>query len=133
MNDALFRRASQVGVVQPLAEIVEAVRGASCGCTALVHTDASQAVGKIAVDVGAMGVDLLTVAGHKLYAPKGVGALYIRKGTPCLTPLMHGGGQECGRRAGTENVILSVAMGRACEIAAEHLPDFIQRTERLRW
>lgn len=85
----------------------------------LVHTDASQAVGKMEVNVQAMGVDLLTVAGHKIYAPKGVGCLYVRTGTPPLTPLFHGPHQEFGMRAGTENVILAVGLGEACAIISQ--------------
>ena len=76
-----------------------------------MHTDAAQSVGKIPARVNDLGVDLLSVAGHKLYAPKGVGALYVRRGTP-LEPLIHGAGHEQGRRAGTENVLLDVGAGR---------------------
>jgi cysteine desulfurase len=86
----------------------------------LVHTDAAQSLGKIPVDVAAMGVDLLSVAGHKLYAPKGVGALYIRRGVS-LEKFCHGAGQENGLRAGTENVLEIVGLGQACEIAARDL------------
>jgi cysteine desulfurase len=88
---------------------------------ALVHTDAAQAAGKIPLDVTELGVDLLTIAGHKLYAPKGIGALYIRTGTP-IHPIIHGGGQEHGLRSGTENVAFIVALGTAAGIAAERLP-----------
>jgi cysteine desulfurase len=88
---------------------------------ALMHTDASQAVGKIPIEVTTLGVDLLTVAGHKLYAPKGVGALYVRRGVP-LEPIIAGGGQERGIRAGTENVAAIVALGTACELAGQVLP-----------
>ena len=86
----------------------------------LFHTDAAQSVGKIPARVDELGVDLLSVAGHKLYAPKGVGALYIRQGV-VLEPLMHGAGHEAGRRAGTENVLLDVALGAACKLAAAEL------------
>jgi cysteine desulfurase len=82
----------------------------------LVHTDAAQTAGKIAVDVAALGVDFLTVAGHKLYGPKGVGALYIREGIE-LEPLLHGASHEAGRRAGTENTLEIVGLGAACELA----------------
>ncbi|HUT32717.1 MAG TPA: cysteine desulfurase family protein, partial [Planctomycetota bacterium] len=92
---------NEVGTVQPVREIAQIAREAGV----LVHTDAAQSVGKIATDVQELGVDLLSVAGHKLYAPKGVGALYIRTGTP-IEPLVHGAGHEAGRRAGTENVLL---------------------------
>jgi cysteine desulfurase len=79
----------------------------------VVHTDAEQSVGKVPVDVRAMGVDLVTVAGHKLYAPKGVGALYVRRGTP-LVPFARGAGHERGVRPGTENVASIVGLGVAC-------------------
>ena len=101
---------NEVGTIQPIAEIAAIARAAG----ALVHTDAAQSVGKIPVRVDDLGVDLLSVAGHKLYAPKGVGALYVRRGTR-LEPFMHGAGHESGRRAGTENVLLDVALGAACE------------------
>jgi cysteine desulfurase len=103
---------NEVGTVQPLTEIARIARERGI----LFHTDAAQTVGKIATDVQSLGVDLLSVAGHKLYAPKGVGALYVRKGT-ALEPLIHGAGHESGRRAGTENVLLDVALGAACELA----------------
>ena len=80
------------------------------------HTDAAQTVGKISADVEELGVDLLSVAGHKVYAPKGIGALYIREGTK-VEPFVHGAGHEAGRRAGTENVLLSVTLGAACDAA----------------
>jgi len=82
----------------------------------------AQAVGKIDTKVNDLGVDLLSVAGHKVYAPKGVGVLYIREGTP-IEPLIHGAGHESGRRAGTENVLLIVSLGKACEIAKKYLND----------
>jgi cysteine desulfurase len=85
-----------------------------------VHTDAAQAVGKLPVDVEKLGVDFLTVAGHKLYGPKGVGALFIKRGRE-LTPLIHGGGQERGKRSGTENTILAAGLGAACRIARDRL------------
>jgi cysteine desulfurase len=103
---------NEVGTVQPIAEIAAIAHAAG----ALMHTDAAQSVGKIPVLVDELGVDLLSVAGHKLYAPKGVGALYARRGTP-LQPFMRGAGHESGRRAGTENVLLDVALGAACEVA----------------
>ncbi|HPU86464.1 MAG TPA: aminotransferase class V-fold PLP-dependent enzyme, partial [Candidatus Latescibacteria bacterium] len=85
-----------------------------------LHTDAAQSLGKIPANVRELGVDFLTVAGHKLYAPKGIGATYIRRGIH-IEPLIHGAGHESGRRAGTENVIFDVALGKACEIAGRHL------------
>jgi cysteine desulfurase len=103
---------NEVGTIQPIAEIAAIAHAAG----ALMHTDAAQSVGKIPARVDDLGVDLLSVAGHKLYAPKGVGALYVRRGTR-LEPLMHGAGHESGRRAGTENVLLDVALGAACELA----------------
>ena len=103
---------NEVGTVQPIPEIAKIARGAGV----LVHTDAAQSVGKLAPRVDELGVDLLSVAGHKLYAPKGVGALYVRNGTR-LEPFVHGAGHERGRRAGTENVLLDVALGAACESA----------------
>ena len=97
----------------------------------LVHTDCAQSLGKVAVDVNELGVDLLTVAGHKLYAPKGVGALYVRRGVQ-LEPLIHGAGHESGRRAGTENVPYTVGLGRAAEIARESLPAATEKLCALR-
>jgi cysteine desulfurase len=104
---------NEVGTVQPIAEIAAIARAAGV----LMHTDAAQSVGKIATRVNDLGVDLLSVAGHKLYAPKGVGALYVRRGSK-VEPFVHGAGHEQGRRAGTENVLLDVGLGAACEIAA---------------
>lgn len=103
---------NEAGTIQPIAEIARIARERGI----LFHTDAAQSVGKIAVDVQSLGVDLLSLAGHKLYTPKGVGALYIRKGIR-IEPLIHGAGHESGRRAGTENVLLDVALGAACELA----------------
>jgi cysteine desulfurase len=103
---------NEVGTVQPIAELGRIARQHGV----LLHTDAAQSVGKIAADVSALGVDLLTVAGHKVYAPKGVGALYVRRGTP-IEPLVHGAGHEGGRRAGTESALLAVGLGKACELA----------------
>ena len=103
---------NEVGTIQPVAELAAIAHAAG----ALMHTDAAQSVGKIPTNVDTLGVDLLSVAGHKLYAPKGVGALYVRRGTP-IEPFMHGAGHESGRRAGTENVLLDVALGAACEAA----------------
>lgn len=107
---------NETGTLQPIGEIssIAKARGVP------LHTDAAQALGKIPVDVGTLGVDFLTLAGHKLYAPKGVGALYIREGCH-LTPLIHGGGQEGGRRAGTENTILCTGLGAASQVAEKRL------------
>ena len=104
---------NEVGTIQPLAEIGDIARDHGV----LFHTDAAQSVGKIATKVDELGVDLLSVAGHKLYAPKGVGAFYIRRGVE-IEPLIHGAVHESGRRAGTESVLLAAALGKACEIAA---------------
>ena len=103
---------NEVGTLQPIPEIARIARESGI----LFHTDAAQSAGKIPVRVDELGVDLLSLAGHKLYAPKGVGALYVRKGV-CLEPLIHGAGHESGRRAGTENILLDVALGAACELA----------------
>ncbi|AGB40447.1 cysteine desulfurase family protein [Halobacteroides halobius DSM 5150] len=102
---------NEVGTIQPLKEISEIAHKNEV----LVHTDAAQSVGKIPTKVNELGVDFLSVAGHKLYAPKGIGALYIREGIE-IEPLIHGGGQEFGKRAGTENVIFAVGLGEACEV-----------------
>jgi len=103
---------NEVGTIEPIPEISAIAREAGI----LFHTDAAQTVGKISADVEELGVDLLSVAGHKVYAPKGIGALYIREGTK-IEPFVHGAGHEAGRRAGTENVLLAVALGAACEVA----------------
>jgi cysteine desulfurase len=109
---------NEVGTIQPIQEISKIAKKHGI----LFHTDAAQSVGKIETKVDKLGVDLLSIAGHKLYAPKGVGALYIREGTP-IEPLIHGAGHESGRRAGTENVLLVVGLGKACEIAKGYLSD----------
>ncbi|WP_291330402.1 cysteine desulfurase family protein, partial [Acidovorax sp. 24-64-9] len=93
------------------------------------HTDAAQSVGKLPTKVDDLGVDLLSIAGHKLYAPKGIGALYVRRGT-ALEPLIHGAGHEAGRRAGTESVLMAAALGAACELARTNLD--VGEPERLR-
>ena len=102
---------NEVGTIQPIAEIARITRERQV----VLHTDAAQAAGKIPTNVNELGVDLLSVAGHKLYAPKGVGALYVRQGVQ-LEPLLHGAGHESGRRAGTENVLLNIALGAACKL-----------------
>jgi cysteine desulfurase len=118
---------NEVGTVEPIKEIVAIAREHG----ALMHTDAAQSIGKIPVNVKELGVDLLSVAGHKLYAPKGVGALYIRRGVK-LESLIHGAGHESGRRAGTENVPYIVGLGTACQIAQQSLPQACQRLRELR-
>lgn len=109
---------NEVGTIQPLQEISKITKKHKV----LFHTDAAQSVGKIPTKVDELGVDLLTIAGHKLYAPKGVGALYIRKGTP-IEPFIHGAGHENGRRAGTENIMLAVGLGEACFLAEKFVKD----------
>ncbi len=118
---------NETGTLQPIAELAEIAHRYGV----LFHTDASQSVGKIATYIGEMGVDLLTVAGHKLYAPKGIGALYAREGLQ-LEPVIYGGGQEAGRRAGTENVAFAVALGMAATLAREQLDGSQIRLQRLR-
>lgn len=118
---------NEVGTLQPIHEIARITRPRGI----LLHTDAAQSAGKLPVNVNELGVDLLTLAGHKFYAPKGVGALYVREGTPIL-PMMHGGGQECGVRPGTENVPAIVALGAAATLAMAALPHTSARLRDLR-
>jgi len=108
---------NEVGTTQPIAEVARIARERGIP----LHTDAAQSVGKMATDVNALAVDLLTIAGHKVYAPKGIGALYVRRATP-LEPLIHGAGHEGGRRAGTESALLAVGLGKACELARDLAP-----------
>lgn len=107
---------NETGVIQPVEDLAALARDAG----ALVHTDAAQSLGKVAIAVTSLGVDLLSIAGHKLYAPKGVGALYVRRGAP-LAPLLLGAGHERGLRPGTENVAAIVGLGVACELAGRDL------------
>lgn len=107
---------NEVGTLQPIAEIGTITRTRGI----LLHTDAAQSVGKLPVSVDALGVNLLTIAGHKFNAPKGIGALYVRTGTP-IRPILHGAGQERGLRPGTENVALIVALGAASALASNDL------------
>jgi cysteine desulfurase len=118
---------NEVGTLQPIREISKFAKERG----ALVHTDAAQSLGKLPVDVNELGVDLLTIAGHKLYAPKGIGVLYVRQGVK-LEPFIHGAGHEAGRRAGTENVPYIVGLGKACEIARHSLPEATTKLKRLR-
>ncbi|MHC4547945.1 MAG: cysteine desulfurase family protein [Planctomycetota bacterium] len=118
---------NETGAIMPVKEL--AARGKAEG--ALVHTDAAQACGKIPVAVDELGVDLLVMSAHKLHGPKGVGALYVRRGTT-LPPLYHGGEHERGLRAGTENVAAIVGLGMAAELAARELHDRHARWTRLR-
>ncbi len=103
---------NEVGTIQPIAEISRITRDREV----LFHTDAAQSAGKISTSIAELDVDLMSLAGHKVYAPKGVGVLYIRRGVE-IEPFVHGAGHESGRRAGTENVILDVGFGKACELA----------------
>jgi len=120
---------NEIGVVQPLAEI-----GALCRSKGvLLHSDAAQAFGKIALDVEAMKIDLLSISGHKVYGPKGIGVLYVRRRPRVrLLPLIDGGGQERGLRSGTLPTPLCVGLGRAAAIAAVEMPDEAARLRRLR-
>jgi cysteine desulfurase len=118
---------NETGTLMPLRELAKLAHARG----ALVHADAAQAVGKIPVRVDELGVDLLSVAGHKLYAPKGVGALYVRRGTP-IGPVLLGAGHERGLRPGTENVPYIVALGQACETAALDLEAEAERLRELR-
>ena len=118
---------NEIGTIQPIKEI-----GALCReKKVLFHTDAVQAVGSVPVDVKEMNIDLLSLAGHKLYGPKGIGALYIRRGIR-IDNLIHGGGQERGRRAGTENIPGVVGLGKAIEIATENIEENRARLTVLR-
>jgi cysteine desulfurase len=118
---------NEVGTLQPIREIGALTRPRGV----LLHTDVAQSLGKVAVDVNDLNADLVTVAGHKLYAPKGVGVLYVRKGVR-LESLLHGAGHESGRRAGTENVPYVVGLGVACAIARQSLPAATAKLSSLR-
>jgi cysteine desulfurase len=118
---------NETGVIQPIRQIAALCRARGV----LVHTDAAQSVGKIRTAVKELGVDLLTIAGHKLYAPKGIGALYMRPGVP-LEPVIHGAGQEGGIRPGTENTPYIVGLGCAAMTACNRLESAVERMTRLR-
>lgn len=118
---------NEVGTINPINEIGKLAKEKHV----IFHTDAAQSCGKIKVDVNDLNVDLLTIAGHKLYSPKGIGALFIRDGLE-IDKYMHGAGQEHGRRAGTENVPYIVGLGMACEIALKNLYSFGQNVSVLR-
>ena len=118
---------NEVGTVQPIAEIAKITRDAGV----YLHTDAVQAVGHIPFNVGGLGVDLLSLSAHKLYGPKGVGVLYVRKGTK-MASFMHGGEQESGRRASTHNVPGIVGLGKAAQIALQEMDEEAERVTRLR-
>lgn len=118
---------NETGVIFPLKEIAQAVRDRGI----VFHTDAVQAVGKIPINVKDLPVDMLSLSGHKLHAPKGVGALYVRKGTK-FSPFLIGGHQERGRRGGTENVPSIIGLGKACELAASRIQEENERVRHLR-
>lgn len=118
---------NETGALQPMAEFAERIHAAG----GVVHADAAQSIGKVPVAVDDLGVDLLSIAGHKLCGPKGVGALYVRRGTP-LAPVIRGGGQEGGIRPGTEDVASIVGLGTAADLAAQLLPTEAVRQSALR-
>jgi cysteine desulfurase NifS len=118
---------NEVGTIEPIREIAEIAHQHGV----LAHTDCAQSVGKIPVRVDELGVDLLSIAGHKLHAPKGIGALYVRSGVK-LEKLIHGAGHEMDWRAGTENVIEIVGLGKACQLIEQNLPTYTQHLARMR-
>ena len=118
---------NEIGTVEPIKEIAEIAKANKI----LFHTDAVQALGNIKIDVKELGIDMMSVSGHKLYAPKGVGALYIRTGVK-IDNLLHGGAQERKKRPGTENTAGIAAFGKACELAESNLDNHIQRVKTLR-
>ncbi|HEY7878402.1 MAG TPA: cysteine desulfurase family protein [Gemmatimonadaceae bacterium] len=118
---------NEIGVIQPIAELAAAARARGV----LFHTDAVQAFGKLDVDARQVPFDLLTMSGHKIGAPKGIGALFVRRGTPC-EPLLHGGSQNRGLRPGTENVAAAVGLARAAELAVEERAEEMRRLGALR-
>ncbi len=124
---------NEVGSVNDIPGIAHRIRAynSRAGTDILFHTDAVQAAGKLSLDVRALGVDMLSLSAHKVHGPKGIGALYVRRGVP-IDPLIAGGGQERQRRSGTENVPGIVGMGLALELAEQERADFCNRTERLR-
>ena len=118
---------NEVGTIQPIAEIAEITEKHGIA----LHTDAAQSIGKIPANVNELGVDLLSIAGHKVYAPKGIGALYIRRSLK-LEKLFHGAGQEMGRRAGTENILGIVGLGKACELCKKNIEPGMNAMKMLR-
>lgn len=118
---------NEIGAIQPIEELAPKAKAAG----ALFHTDAVQAFGKVVIDARAVPFDILTVSGHKIGAPKGIGAMYLRRGT-VVEPLFHGGSQDRGRRPGTENVAFGIGFARAAELAVAEREEEWQRLERLR-
>lgn len=120
---------NEVGTINPIAEIGKICKEKGV----LFHTDAVQAVGKVEIDVNALGIDLLSLTAHKIYGPKGAGALYVRRKNPRvrLSPIMHGGGHERGMRSGTLNVPGIVGLGKACEIAEKNLSTEMPRLKKM--
>ena len=118
---------NETGVIFPVERIAELAKNKGV----IFHTDAVQAIGKIPFNLAKSNIDLLSISGHKLHAPKGIGVLYVRKGTR-LTPFMLGGHQEAGRRAGTENVAGIIGLGKACELAAKNIEQENKRVKQLR-
>ena len=126
---SIIHAQNEVGTIEPVAGIGRIAREKDV----LFHIDAAQSAGKIPLDLRAIGADFVSVAGHKMYAPKGIGVLYVRRGVE-IEPLIHGASQERGYRAGTENVIMAVGLGKAAELAAAHLPaDAITATRDYFW
>ncbi|MGO4890354.1 cysteine desulfurase family protein [Anaerobacillus sp. MEB173] len=121
---------NEIGTIQPICEIANIAKKHNI----IFHSDAAQSIGKVPVKVSELGVDLLSIAGHKFYAPKGIGALYIKRGTP-IASFIHGAGHEAGRRAGTENTPLIVALGKASELANKNMVqiDSIQKLRNYFW
>jgi cysteine desulfurase len=120
---------NEVGTIQPIEDCARIAHDHGI----LFHTDAAQSVGKITTGVNELGIDLLSIAGHKVYAPKGVGALFVRRGVT-LESLIHGAGHESGRRAGTESALLAVGLGKACELARDLAPmDRVRTLRDLLW
>ncbi|HEU4642253.1 MAG TPA: cysteine desulfurase family protein [Gemmatimonadaceae bacterium] len=118
---------NEIGVMQPVPELAATAKGRGV----VFHTDAVQAFGKVAIDAGSTPFDILTLSGHKIGAPKGIGAMYVRRGTPC-EPLLHGGSQNRGLRPGTENVAAAVGLARAAELAVEERETEMRRLGELR-
>ena len=118
---------NEVGTIEPIEEITKIAHSHNI----VMHTDAAQSIGKIPVCVNELGVDLLSIAGHKLYAPKGVGVLYVRTGTD-LEKMMHGADHERNMRAGTENVIAIVGLGAACDLVLDHLNEYAEHFKLIR-